>query len=406
MAAVRCGGITVGQRGLPVVGRRRSAVLGLIVAGLAIGAAAPAGAGATTITTCDQPTLRTAVRNGGSYDFGIDCSLTLTSTLVVPADKSVVLNANGHSVSLDGGNAVRHFTVRGTLELDGMTLQDGLASGAAAPNASPGDNGTDGAGGSGGSDGTVGGCIAGDDVGGNGTRGQPGTLGGPGPAGAPGGDAQGGSIYIYTSGAVTVVNDTLTQNVAFGGRGGTGGAGGTGGDGGHGGGGGRGADGVHPPVGLSCPGAKGGNGNIGGVGGAGGAGGLGGAGGVGQGGAVYNKGTLTVTGGTISSNQAVGGDGGTGGAGGAGGLGGNGGDGGPGGGDGLSPADGGKGGRGGATGGSGPSGNGGQAGEAEGGAIFSSGSETLSITGTTLSSNVAQAGSGGRGGTSALQTTG
>ncbi len=125
--------------------------------------------------------------------------------------------------------------------------------------------------------------------GGQGTKSAPGVTGGPGGAGGTGGAAAGGGIYA-AGGTIVLSDDSFSSNQAVGGVGGTGG---TGGSGGHGGGG--------------LPGKPGG------------VGGAGGTAGNATGGAIYVAGgSLTLTGSSLQSNQAVGGQGGQGGAGGPG----------------------------------------------------------------------------------------
>jgi len=249
-------------------------------------------------------------------------------------------------------------------------------------------------------------------TGGRGGDGGAGAPGGDGGDGAAGGTGSGGAIA--NAGHLTVSNSTFSLNVATGGGGGSGGDGGSAGGGGDGGGGGFGSF---------------ANGGAGGTGGAasdepGGSGG-GGPGGNGLGGAIYNTGTVTLTGSSFSGNAAVGGDGGVGGAGGNGGEGGFGGNFEPPGitdptfsianGDvgpyslfvngvltNCGPADtnatytGGKGGNGspGADGGDGA--DGGSGGNASGGAVANFG--TLNIAGNALSSDQATGGRGGQGG--------
>ncbi len=173
--------------------------------------------------------------------------------------------------------------------------------------------------------------------------------GGPGSAGAPG---QGGAIYL-AAGSLTLDNDVIMGNTAHGGKGGIGGtgglggtltpegffyfprrvpggAGGTGGQGGSGGGGGVFVNGGKVSItsgsitGNNAVGGTGGLGGFGGVGGtfafAGGKGGLGGPGGGGEGGGIYLfSGSVTLNQINLSGNHAPGGAGGTGGTGGFGG---------------------------------------------------------------------------------------
>ena len=166
--------------------------------------------------------------------------------------------------------------------------------------------------------------------------------------GGNGGNGQGGGLFVFAVGNVSVSDDTFSGNGAFGGLGGLGGdgggslaetfVGGTGGNGGYGGYGGDGqGGGLFVAVGtttstitlvndtLNDNGVQGGFGWTGGAGGQGGPGlieggpsgigGLGGAGGDGQGGGLYvGEGITTLINDTIAINQAFGGNGGNGGA--------------------------------------------------------------------------------------------
>ncbi len=162
-------------------------------------------------------------------------------------------------------------------------------------------------------------------------------------AGGFGGDGQGGGLYVATFATVVVSNSTLSTNQALGGNGGTGGngglgaegdspsdlTGGTGGLGGDGQGGGAYVDTGSQTLTLmnstvSGNVAQGGNGGDGGNGGFGssegdttnGDGGDSGEGGQGQGGGLYsNHGSLNVYNSTVASNRANASDGGNGGEG-------------------------------------------------------------------------------------------
>src|SRR5690349_15663923 len=76
------------------------------------------GSGAT-VNTCDEPTLRAALAGGGTVALACDGTITLTNTLDIAQD--TILDAQGHQVTLNGGNAVRvfrvapsvHFTLKG-----------------------------------------------------------------------------------------------------------------------------------------------------------------------------------------------------------------------------------------------------------------------------------------------------
>lgn len=429
----------------------------------------------TVLQNCDDQSLQTAFAEGGYVAFACSGTIQLTKTLVVPASLQVTLDGQGADVWLQAppvplagssqsnaaGWTERVFDVEGgKLTLLDVSVSGGSVQGAMGQdgqNGPPGMDGQNGAGSSGqngapgldgaagssaqggamfiaaGSQVTISGGTFADNVanggpggagglggaGGNGggggsqTAGGYGGDGGWGGSGGIGGAAQGGAIYNL--GTLTLYNVLFNQNMA---QGGTGGAGNSGGPGGQGGLGAAGQAG-NPGVTANCSGATGGdmglNGGPGGPGGLGGKAGVGGMGGAAAGGAIYNLGTLTVTGGDFEGNQALGG---TGGGernaglnhGGIAGLGGLGGSGGPGGNIIATnrckkfgkAGSGGQGGTGGASGWSaqgGAGGAGGAGGTAQGGAIWDGAS--LALEGTTFGAgmgNEARGGAGGAGG--------
>ncbi|MHB1561619.1 MAG: beta strand repeat-containing protein, partial [Isosphaeraceae bacterium] len=158
-------------------------------------------------------------------------------------------------------------------------------------------------------------------------------------AGGAGKSARGGGIYL-AGGKLVLNHATIGHDTAVGGAGGVGGAAGQlagqanvsagakGGDGASATGGGlyvaggtvegSGAS-FRSDAAIGGAGGAGGKGGLGGKGGAGGAGGVGGAGGAGLGGGIYlGQGTISLSGGSLTNNQASGGAGGAGGSGGAG----------------------------------------------------------------------------------------
>jgi uncharacterized repeat protein (TIGR01451 family) len=226
----------------------------------------------------------------------------------------------------------------GALTLTSDTLSLNFAIGGAGTAGSPGANGADG------------------------TMSTPATNGSTGGTGGRGGDARGGAIYLDNSvgAALSIVNCSFTDNLAFQGQGGTGGQGGLAGNAGA---------------------------FVGGSGAKGGVGGSGGRGGNAFGGAIYNAGaTLIIQRSLFSGNFAgvsgilfgtvVGG--GTGGVGGAGGHG-----------DIQN---------GGFEGFSGDGGQGGFGGDDSGGAIYNSSSGRVAITTSSFSQNSAIGETGGQGG--------
>lgn len=84
---------------------------------------------AETVTVCDDSSLREAVRNGGTINFGCDGTIVLTSTLQITTD--TVLDGTGHNVSLSGGGAVRVMYVATNLNLvvKHLTIADGRLQG-------------------------------------------------------------------------------------------------------------------------------------------------------------------------------------------------------------------------------------------------------------------------------------
>jgi hypothetical protein len=253
--------------------------------------------------------------------------------------------AQGPGVSAEGGAIYN----QGGLGLNGVTVQNNFAQGA--PGQAAAGGGIYSSGTASLSSVTLSSNSA---QGGQGTQGVAGVAsrspyvpGGAGGPGGPGGNGLGGAVCV-AGGSLTLTNDTVFANTAWGGNGGGGGAGGyggassrlagTGGRGGNGGAGGNGLGGAVYVAGgtvtltndtVYSNTAWGGSGGQGGPGGnaqsnyygrAGtpGAGGYGGAGGNGFGGAVYVAGgTATLTGDTVYSNTAWGGNGGKGGINGA-----------------------------------------------------------------------------------------
>src|SRR5438552_4349406 len=109
------------------VPRRRSVFPGLL-ASLLLGASGPARA-AGTVSTCDEPSLDAALAGGGAVTFACDGTIMLTTTKAIAADTS--LDATGRTVTLSGGNSVRHFIVSSgvTLSLTSLTIANGHGQG-------------------------------------------------------------------------------------------------------------------------------------------------------------------------------------------------------------------------------------------------------------------------------------
>jgi uncharacterized repeat protein (TIGR01451 family) len=280
-----------------------------------------------------QPTTITLVK-GTTFDFTSANNFTNGANALPVITGNVTLLGNNDTIERTGSNAFRFFDVTsgGSLTLNNLTLQGGLAQG----------TGAAAAGGAIYSSGTLSlnsvTIQSNKALGGDGVHGRNVGVGSGGP-GSNGGSGAGGGLFI-AAGVATLSDDILSGNQA---QGGIGGAGGNGGNsspndfGGTGGAGGDGTGGGMCVVGgsvtmlhdtLSANEAQGGAGGMGGNDTTDGSGNTGGAGGSGAGGGLYVAGgTVSLTSETLGSNQAQGGNGGNGGNGaffgGAGGTGGN-----------------------------------------------------------------------------------
>ena len=80
---------------------------------------------ATTITNSDAVELTAAVRAGGTITLAFDGVAKLTVPLIIATN--TILDAQGHTIFLDGDNLVRHFVVtnNSTLRLINLTLMNG-----------------------------------------------------------------------------------------------------------------------------------------------------------------------------------------------------------------------------------------------------------------------------------------
>jgi CSLREA domain-containing protein len=302
----------------------------------------------TVFSSAQTITLNTALSTdpGSANVFG-------PTAFVVSGSANITITGPSAGVTLDAGNAERLFalTSGGTLTLQDLTLQHGLASGSGMSaeggaiysqgdltlnqvcvlnNTAQGSNDPGGSTGAGGGLYVAGGTatLTNDTLDANLAQGGAGGPGGEGGLGGSGGTAAGGGLYV-AGGTATLTNDTLDANRARGGAGGTGGPGfgtpanpgilpGTGGLGGSASGGG-----LYMAGGTATLTNDTLNGNLaqGGVGGTGGSGPVvgpgfagGGVGGTGAGGGVeVAGGTATLTNDTLAGNRAQGGVGGTGG---------------------------------------------------------------------------------------------
>jgi len=239
----------------------------------------------TVLTSASVSDLRIAMLNGGTITLAFDGTLTLTNTLVVFVNNTVI-DATGHSVTIDGNSSVRIFDVPTNIafKVINLTLSDGKITGANGTNGLKGSNG--------------------------------GFNGGNGGTAGTGANGLGGAIRNL--GNCTLDTCILTANTATGGAGGTGGTGGngtdTGGNGGTGGIGGNGYGGAVYNLGtllltnctIAGNTATGGNGGAGGTNGTGpfqSFVGAGGAGAPGAGAGLYNLGTATILGCTFNQNS-------------------------------------------------------------------------------------------------------
>lgn len=81
------------------------------------------------VTQTNQAALSGAMAGGGTVTFAVDGVIGLSSTLVVA--NNTVLDATGHNITIDGGNAVSLFTVKAGVNfvLTNLNLADGMAEG-------------------------------------------------------------------------------------------------------------------------------------------------------------------------------------------------------------------------------------------------------------------------------------
>ena len=162
----------------------RTTIATALALAAALGGATPARAD-TTLTSCAPPEFAAAVAAGGIVRFAVDCpTLIPATTTTVGAGKVLVIEGDGHTVTLRGANQRRLFRVTGgQLTVRGVTLQGGAAVGANGAAGTPGTAGIAGASGSSGVTGSAG--VAGTS-GGAGRNGSVGTAGGRGAAGTAG----------------------------------------------------------------------------------------------------------------------------------------------------------------------------------------------------------------------------
>src|SRR5579884_1431647 len=268
-----------------------------------------AGSG-TTLKKCSSSAVSAAVAKGGVINVKCSGTIKLTHTLTITKKQNVTLNATHEkftltfppSASAKFGTMHHVFLVSGgKLSLISVGIEDTQS------NTATTQDGKDGRGGAGGT-----------------TPSSPGSNGKSGANGQSATNAKsvtGGCMVIQKGSVVSITNSNISGCVAEAGWGGWGGQGGSAGAGGTGA---TGRDGTE-----SDPnGGRGGNG--GNAGARGGNGGKAGNGGSAFGGAIYNRGKLTLSGDTFTKDSAIAGGGGNGGLAGWAGFGGAGGPGGSG----------------------------------------------------------------------------
>ena len=233
------------------------------------------GHSAGTVSTPTEAALNSALSGGGTVTFACDGTITVTN--VENITTNTLVDANGYSVTISGGNTSQVFNVSSAVNLTLLNLA--IANGYTTTNGGAiYNNGIL----------IASNCIfsGNNAIGANGFDGTNGInypngghKGGNGQSGTSAGSAFGGTIY--NAGGLTLTTCFFQSNSATGGTGGVGGNGGAGAD----------SDGVEDD----------------------GSSGDGGNGGIGQGGAIFNINDVSITNCTFNANTAKGGDGGNGG---------------------------------------------------------------------------------------------
>ncbi len=148
-----------------------------LAAGLAVGLPSTAVAD-TSLSSCTAAAFDAAAAAGGTVHFTVDCpNLAFDKTITIASGKTLDLEADGHTVALNGGQR-RLFTVTGTLTVRGLTITGGSVTGANGANGAPGTPGVDGSPGASGASGGVGVPGQTGDPGGTATAGGAGRPGG------------------------------------------------------------------------------------------------------------------------------------------------------------------------------------------------------------------------------------
>src|SRR5581483_6431680 len=90
-----------GLEGRDLSDRRRRAIVAVVAmafASLAMVATARPARAATTVSTCDEPTLDAAIAAGGTVTFACSGTITLTHAITIGAGANVTLDASGATV--------------------------------------------------------------------------------------------------------------------------------------------------------------------------------------------------------------------------------------------------------------------------------------------------------------------
>src|ERR1700757_2565435 len=123
-----------------------SAVAAAMLWGPAALAATASPAVAKVLSTCAFTALKNAVAAGGTIDYGVSCSsspVSFAATIQVPSGRTADIEANGNTVTFDGGGKVRLFQVTGGhLTIGGISLNNAAASTAAGTAGGNGSAGT------------------------------------------------------------------------------------------------------------------------------------------------------------------------------------------------------------------------------------------------------------------------
>ena len=142
------------RRGRGLTATLLAGAFALVLLGSGMSVADAAARPATTIP-CSEKKLDSAVKKGGTIDFGAACTITITKTITIGKSANVTIQGDGFQVELAGNTAVRLFVVSGgTLSISGIELANGKATGSTGTNGAWGTSGTGGSQGAAGAPGT------------------------------------------------------------------------------------------------------------------------------------------------------------------------------------------------------------------------------------------------------------